>query len=64
MVLQVDVSREGVATKVHVLTSSGHRELDEAAVTTVGKWHFVPASRGGEAIAATAEIPIQFRLAD
>lgn len=64
VVLRVEVSREGMPTKVLVLTSSGHRDLDDAAVTSVQKWHFVPASRGGEAVDATAEIPIQFRLAD
>jgi protein TonB len=64
VVLQVEVSREGMPTRVLVLTTSGHRDLDDAAVSAVGKWRFVPASRGGEAVAATAEIPIQFRLAD
>ena len=64
VVLQVEVSTQGSAGKITVLTSSGHRELDDAAVSSVRKWRFVPASRGGEAVPATAEIPIQFRLAD
>ncbi|HTZ78415.1 MAG TPA: energy transducer TonB [Stellaceae bacterium] len=64
VILQVEVSPEGTPAKVTVLTSSGHAALDEAAVTAVGKWRFVPASRGGTAVAATAEIPIEFRLAD
>ncbi len=62
--LRVDVSRAGLATQVLVLASSGHRDLDDAAVAAVQKWRFVPASRGGEPVDATAEVPIQFRLAD
>jgi protein TonB len=62
--LRVEVSRAGLPTQVLVLASSGHHDLDDAAVAAVQKWRFVPASRGGEAVDATAEVPIQFRLAD
>jgi protein TonB len=62
--LRVEVSRAGLPTQVLVLASSGHHDLDDAAVAAVQKWRFVPASRGGETVDATAEVPIQFRLAD
>jgi protein TonB len=36
--------------------------LDQAALQAVKQWHFVPAQRGGEAVAAWVEVPIVFRL--
>ncbi len=64
VLLRVDVSADGVAASVTVAHSSGYRTLDEAAAATVRRWRFVAATRGGTAIAAVAEVPVQFTLAE
>lgn len=62
VLLSVHVSREGSALSVDVLSSSGFSRLDEAAVTAVRRWRFVPAQQGGRAIAAVVTVPIEFSL--
>lgn len=62
VILRVRVGAAGQADEVQVRTSSGFLRLDEAAQTTVQRWKFIPAKRGGEAIAAWVLIPISFRL--
>ena len=64
VVLQVMVSAEGLPVTVSVAESSSYPTLDAAAVHAVQQWRFVPASRGGIPIAATAEVPVRFRLTD
>ena len=64
VILQVDVSPDGLPTTVSVMQSSGFPTLDAAALAAVQRWRFVPATRGGTPIAATAEVPIVFRLVD
>jgi protein TonB len=64
VVLRVSVDANGAATTVSVLSSSGHESLDDAALAAVRRWRFVPATRAGVAVAATADVPIQFRLED
>lgn len=60
--LDVRVSAEGIPVAVKVRESGGHESLDEAAVTAVWHWRFVPARRGGEAVEASVVVPIRFRL--
>lgn len=62
VILRVLVSPGGGAAEVQVRTSSGHDRLDQAARDAVRRWKFVPARRGGEAVAAWVLIPISFRL--
>lgn len=62
VVLRVQVRADGRAAEVQVATSSGSPRLDEAALTTVQRWKFVPARRGAEAVAATVRVPIVFTL--
>jgi protein TonB len=64
VLLRVDVSADGAAVSVSVVQSSGYPALDEAAAAAVGQWRFVAATRGGTAIAAAAEVPVQFSLAE
>lgn len=61
--LQVEVLDDGSGGKVEVLRSSGYEVLDEAAVTTVRHWKFLPARSGDTPIRSLVEIPIRFRLA-
>jgi protein TonB len=61
--LRVLVDVTGHPVEATVETSSGASVLDEAALRFVLKrWHFVPATQGGQAIAAYALVPISFEL--
>lgn len=64
VVLRVDVSADGLPVDVTVAEGSGFPSLDAAALGAVRQWRFVPATRGGTPIAATAQVPIRFRLAN
>jgi protein TonB len=64
VMLRVSVSADGKPIEVGVAQSSGHETLDQAAVTAVKQWRFVPASQGGRPVAAVAEVPVTFRLQD
>ncbi len=60
--LRVSVSAEGHSEAVAIQSSSGHEELDEAAIEAVKKWRFIPAKRGDTAIASSVIVPIIFKL--
>lgn len=62
VVLKVEVLPNGQAGEVEVEKSSGYELLDQSAVTTVKKWRFIPARKGGVAIPCWVNIPIKFRL--
>lgn len=62
VLLRVHVSAAGLAEKVEVKTGSGYARLDQAAGDAVGRWRFVPARRGEQAIAAWVQVPIIFQL--
>ena len=62
VLLSVEVLRDGLPGDVRVKRSSGHELLDEAALSTVRRWHFVPARRGTTPVDSTVEVPIRFRL--
>jgi periplasmic protein TonB len=64
VLLRVAVSPAGLPVNVSVAESSGFPPLDSAAVNAVERWRFVPATRAGEPVAATAEVPLRFRLVD
>ncbi len=58
--LRLLVVANGGVDRVEVTVSSGVEILDQAAVTTVGGWRFVPATRDGQPIDAWVVIPIRF----
>ena len=43
--LNIFVSSHGRPKKIRVLHSSGHPDLDDAAVTAAATWHYIPATR-------------------
>lgn len=63
-VLRVKVLANGRPGDVAVLSSSGHEVLDDAAVTAVKKWRFVPAKdrSSGQNLAVNIKLPISFKL--
>lgn len=62
VVLLVLVAADGTPKEIKVADSSGHHELDRAAVNTAWKWRFHPGSRDGVPIEAWARVPIDFQL--
>jgi protein TonB len=61
VLLLVRVSVEGTPLSVEVRNTSGFERLDEAGLQAVRQWRFVPAKRGGENVAASVLVPIQFK---
>lgn len=63
MLLEMLVLPDGSVAELRVKTSSGFERLDQAALDAVKSWRFLPARRGGEAIAYRYVQPIAFSLA-
>jgi len=62
VLLRVLVTAEGLAATVGLEKTSGHSSLDEAALTAVKSWRFVPARQGAQAIESPYVVPIVFKL--
>ncbi|MHC4249347.1 MAG: energy transducer TonB [Planctomycetota bacterium] len=60
--LGVVVLPDGTVGGIEVVRTSGHRVLDEAAVTAVRRWRFRPARRDGASVEARVLLPVTFRL--
>jgi TonB family protein len=62
VLLKVEVLSNGRVGHIEVKRSSGYDILDQAALTTVKKWRFIPAREGDVAIPIWVNIPIKFQL--
>ena len=63
VMLKVLVDVDGRPLEVNIAQSSGHRELDRAALDHVLKrWTFRPAMKNGQAVQAVGLVPIAFNL--
>jgi protein TonB len=62
VLLVVQVTAKGLVEHIAVQQSSGYQLLDEAGVTAVRKWHFLPATANGLAIAMEVVVPVEFSL--
>jgi len=62
VILLVRVGPDGHPRHVQVATSSGHGQLDRAAIKAVRKWTFRPAKRGGRTVEGKVKVPVRFRL--
>jgi protein TonB len=60
--LRVLVDARGMPTQIQLQKSSGFERLDQAALTTVHQWKFVPAKRGEQSIEGWVIVPITFKL--
>src|SRR5712692_2191971 len=61
-VLQVLVLPDGTAGSVTLQKTSGYAVLDEAALTTIKTWRFVPAMDGSFPVRSVVRLPIRFDL--
>jgi protein TonB len=62
VLVRAEVQADGSCNRVELKKTSGHDLLDQAALEAVKKWRFVPARKGGQAVAAWVEVPITFNL--
>ncbi|SMC49988.1 energy transducer TonB [Sporomusa malonica] len=64
VVLRIEILTNGRPGEIAVARSTGHSVLDDAAITAVGKWRFVPAKdrTSGRTVACTTTLPVSFRL--
>lgn len=58
--LRVLVSEQGAVGRVEILHSSGHTQLDSAAVRGARALRFQPAMRNGRRIEVWATVPVSF----
>lgn len=58
--LRVRVSEMGTVDSVQVLESSGHAEMDSAAVRGAKELRFSPGRKNGKRIEVWAEVPVHF----
>jgi len=56
------VSEDGRVSDVRVQKTSGHSDLDRAAVEALTTWRFSPARRGGRPVARNIVLPFRFAL--
>ncbi len=59
-VLTVEVGTGGTPTRVVLLRSSGSGDLDRLAQEAVKGWKFRAATRGGQPVARTIQVPVNF----
>jgi len=62
VMVRADIDANGNPTNVEVAKRSGSRDLDRAARDAVRKWRFEPAMKNGKAVAATVQVPVEFKL--
>lgn len=62
VLLELALDAKGGVQSVEVSESSGHAELDAAAVAAVETWRFNPAQDDGRAVATRIAVPVQFAL--
>ena len=60
--VRVLVGEDGSPQEITLANSSGDSALDEAALTAVRDWIFVPAMRNGLPVRSWAVVPIEFKM--
>lgn len=62
VVVRILIGTDGTAQKAEILQSSNFERLDQAALSTVLRWRYVPGKRGGIPEPMWFNIPINFVL--
>ncbi|MBL6665065.1 MAG: energy transducer TonB [Rickettsiales bacterium] len=60
--LNVVVKTDGTPDDVKISQSSGSSMLDNAALSAVKKWRFIPAKKSGQLVQANVIVPIEFKI--
>ena len=60
--VEISVASDGAVSDVALVSSSGHRELDEAASSAARSAHFAPATDDGECVSGRLRLTFDFRL--
>jgi TonB family protein len=63
-VIKVTVEASGIPANLSIYTSSGSSSLDDAALSAVTGYRFIPKKCGGHAVTSPALVPVQFSLND
>ena len=58
--LEVEVGTAGTPTRIDLVRGSGNDDLDRLARESVQGWKFRPATRGGQPVAQTIQVPVNF----
>jgi protein TonB len=64
VLLRADVGSDGLVDDLAVEDTSGWPSMDDAALKAVRRWRFVPARRGGVAVACQVLVPVRFSIRD
>ncbi|MNV63194.1 Gram-negative bacterial tonB protein [compost metagenome] len=56
------MAADGAVTGVVVDTSSGHADLDAAAVEAARGWTLNPGSKNGKAVGGQVRVPVRFDM--
>ncbi len=62
VVLLLNIDEEGRLAGSEIISSSGYKLLDNAAVKAVGKWSFSPGKIGEKAVSGSVTAEIRFEL--
>ncbi|KAB7762962.1 energy transducer TonB [Xanthomonas maliensis] len=60
-VLKVVIGPQGTPTEVSLVQSSGQPALDTSAQTRVREWKFNAATRNGQPVPQTIQVPVDFK---
>ena len=60
VLLEVEVGTAGTPTRIDLVRGSGNDDLDRLARESVQGWKFRPATRGGQPVAQTIQVPVNF----
>lgn len=62
VLVSCSIDVDGRVTTASIKQSSGHPDLDKAAISAVNKWKFKPAIKGGRKVKATCIVPFNFEV--
>lgn len=62
VIVRAEVDENGAVREVSIKESSGHREMDQAAMDAIRRWRYRPAIKGGRKVPASIVQPFNFRV--